>query len=165
MALGAGPAFIGSKFSETPGVTHAQVLQFLKSYYFWCGFYVFGAYVALRLITARIYASAMLAAVEPGGSSLAALGHAERAQLARLGLLCQRPEPERHPVVKAIGWTGSLTLRAVGKVLAVVLWFTFVSQIFIGEFLNYHAAQGWLNQPLAQLPLFFHAPDKDAEPK
>jgi hypothetical protein len=43
-------------------------------------------------------------------------------------------------------------------VLTAMVWFTFVAQIFISEFINYHPVIGWLNQPLVQLPWFHYVP-------
>ena len=44
-------------------------------------------------------------------------------------------------------------------VLTALVWFTFVSQIYIAQFLNHHPVVGWLNQPLVQLPSFHYIPD------
>jgi hypothetical protein len=48
----------------------------------------------------------------------------------------------------------------VAGVLSVVLWFTFISQTYVSEFLNYHSEYGlaWLNNPLVQLPFFRFIP-------
>ena len=39
-----------------------------------------------------------------------------------------------------------------------LVWFAFVAQIFVSEFLNYHPGVGWLNQPTAQAPWFHYIP-------
>ena len=64
----------------------------------------------------------------------------------------------RHPLVRfSVGLTDR-TVRFAGGALAAVLWFTFVAQIFVAEFLNYRPVVGWLNQPLVQLPWFRYLP-------
>jgi hypothetical protein len=57
----------------------------------------------------------------------------------------------------AAGTTG-WALRTAGIAATAFVWFTFVAQIFISEFLNYHPGIGWLNQPLVQLPWFHYVP-------
>ena len=41
---------------------------------------------------------------------------------------------------------------------AVFVWFTFVAQIYVREFIAYHPLQGFMNQPLVQLPWFRYVP-------
>ncbi|MCZ6852282.1 MAG: hypothetical protein O7G86_00060, partial [Gammaproteobacteria bacterium] len=36
--------------------------------------------------------------------------------------------------------------------IVAALWFLVVAQLFGGQFINNHGAQGWLNLPLIQLP-------------
>jgi hypothetical protein len=43
-------------------------------------------------------------------------------------------------------------------VILVAVWFSFVAQIYISEFINYHSGLGWINQPLVQLPWFRYLP-------
>ena len=53
---------------------------------------------------------------------------------------------------------GLWTARTAAIAAAAAVWFVFVAQIFASEFLNYHRALGWLNQPLVQLPFFRYMP-------
>jgi hypothetical protein len=39
-----------------------------------------------------------------------------------------------------------------------LVWFTFIAQVYIAEFLHYHPMTAWLNQSLVQLPWFRHIP-------
>ena len=82
----------------------------------------------------------------------------ERETLHRLDLLEVKLPPPRHAFIRLVTWTGSRLGKATVAVLLVFVWFTFVAQIFISEFLNYHPAIGWLNQPLVQLPWFKYIP-------
>jgi hypothetical protein len=60
--------------------------------------------------------------------------------------------------------TGTWLARTGAIAAAVFVWFTFVAQIFIGEFFMYHPVVGWLNQPLVQLPWFHYIPSSLKNP-
>jgi succinate dehydrogenase hydrophobic anchor subunit len=66
--------------------------------------------------------------------------------------------------VRLAAWTGTRVGRAVSGIALAFIWFGFVAQIYISEFLNYHGALGWLNQPLVQLPWFHYLPTRLKNP-
>jgi hypothetical protein len=134
-------------------LSDSGVRSFLNWYYFAsCGF-VFPCFVVLRLAAARIYARAIISGIESNQISPAELGLQEHQALTELQLLRELNWPKRHLILRAV--TGTLRLgRFAVPVLIALVWFTFVSQIFISEFMNYHPVTGWLNQPLVQLPWF-----------
>ena len=135
-----------------------QLVQFLNGYYFWSALLVFPAFVFLRFVAARIYAGALLDAVQSGQLPVTSLAENERAVLEQLELLHVRPQPQRHFFVRAVAWFAMRTGRVAATILLIWLWFVFVAQIFIGQFLNHHPLGGWLNQPLVQLPWFHYLP-------
>lgn len=139
-------------------LSSSQVLASLKGYFFWCALVMLPAFVIVHLAAARIYASGLLSLVRTGKITESELGPTERDALARLGLLARQPEPERHALVRFVAWTGTRVGRIAGAVVLVLIWFSFVAQIYITEFLNYHAGLGWMNQPLVQLPWFRYLP-------
>ena len=112
----------------------------------------------VRLAAARIYAGALVDALRAGDVEPARLGQAERSALSRLDLLGAEPAAERHPIVRAVRGTTRLAWRTAAVAAAALVWFSFVAQIFVSEFLNYHPGVGWLNQPLVQLPWFHYVP-------
>jgi len=135
-----------------------------RDYFFRCGLVLLPAYVALRVLAGRIYASGILSLVQTGKVQPSTLTERERAVLERLDLLTVRPQPERHYLVRFLAWTGTRLGRTVGRVALAVIWFGFVAQIYISEFLNYHGALGWLNQPLVQMPWFHYLPVRMKNP-
>ncbi len=139
-------------------LTSAQVIASLKGYYFWCALVVLPAYVMLRLAAARIYASGLLSLIQDGKIDQSELAHGERDVLDRLGLLGVRAQPQRHAFVRFIAWTGTRLGRIAGALILTLVWFSFVAQIYITQFLNYHSGLGWINQPLVQLPWFRYLP-------
>ena len=152
------PAFFDQMWPDLAELSDAEALAFLRVYYFRVALVAFPIYLVLKLAAARLYASAVIAALKRGRLEADDLSTDERAVLERLELL-QEPEPRtRHVVLAAIGWTGTRVARVGAYGLAVFLWFTFVAQIFIGQFLFYHPVGGWLNQPLVQLPHFSYVP-------
>jgi len=136
----------------------AEALKHLDGYFFWCALVVLPAYVILRLLAARIYASGILSLVQTGNLEPASLAQNEREALERLELIEVRPQPQRHLFVRLIAWTGTRLGRLVSAGALVLIWFSFVAQIYIAEFLMNHRAIGWLNQPLVQLPWFRYLP-------
>ena len=139
-------------------LSRERALEILKAYFFWVSFVVFPAYVILRLMAARIYASGLLSALQKGAIHEDALGEVEWEAFHRLDLLQIQPQPVRHVFVRIVAWAGTRAGRTTASVLIALVWFTFVAQIFATEFLNYHPGVGWLNQPLVQLPWFRYIP-------
>lgn len=158
MVMRAAPAFFPQGMPDLVNASDAQIVKILTVYFFGCCLAVFPAYVLLRLVAARIYASALLASTAAGTVQSAELTAVERSALERLGLACSQARPAKHILVRAVGWTGSRVARTLGTIAALLIWFSFVGQIFILEFFNYHLGLGWLNQPLVQLPWFFDLP-------
>ncbi len=157
--LKSAPAFLQNN-RALADLTPAQAVKFLEGYYFWSALFVFPAFVFLRLMAARIYAGGVLDAVQSGRWPVAQLAEFERASFERLELLRVRPPVARHFFVRAVAWFATRTGRACATIALLGIWFTFVAQIFIAEFLNYHPVIGWLNQVLVQLPLFNHIPGR-----
>src|SRR6185295_4526346 len=94
-----------------------------------------------------------------GAGAEEALAEGEWHALHRLGLLQVQPSPQRHPLVRAIAWAGTRAGRITFGIATSLVWFTFVSQIFIAQFFNYHTGPTlWLNNPLVQLPWLLHLP-------
>lgn len=149
---------------ELANVADAQVIKMLGGYFFWCALWMLPAYVILRLVAARIYASGILALVQTGKLATTSLSENERDVLGRLKLLEIRPQPARHFFVRLVAWAGTRAGRIASVVVLAFVWFSFVAQIYITEFLNYHQAHGWLNQPLVQLPWFCYIPARLKNP-
>ena len=148
-------------FNRLPGYadsTDAEVLEFLGTYFFLGGVVVFGIYLCLRLSAAKVYADSVIAAIRAGDLEPEQLGGLERNILARLDLLDADTQPERGAIVRVARGFSFWTLRCAATAVAVIIWFSFVAQIFVSEFLNYHPVVGWLNQPLVQLPWFRYMP-------
>jgi len=150
------PAFFPQLNPALNGLTTTEAQEILKPYFFWSAAVVFPAYVGLRLAAARIYASGVLTLLQEGSLRLADLSTGERETLQRLDLVsAQLPLTGQSSLLKRLG--APLQFITVGVVMALV-WFIFVAQIYVSEFLNYHPVSGWLNQPLVQMPWFRDLP-------
>jgi len=150
-----------------PGLEHltdAQVLKRLDGYFFWCALLVLPAYVILRLAAARIYASGILALVQTGKINAAKLSGPEREPLQRLALLEMSPQRERNFLLRWLEWAGTRFGRMASAIALALIWFSFVAQIYIAEFFQYHRGVGWINQPLVQLPWFHYLPTRLKNP-
>jgi hypothetical protein len=158
------PMFFLQNHPEFADLAAPQLLKILNGYFFWCALVMFPAFVVLRLAAARIYASGLLSLVRAGRVPAGVLTGLEGGALRRLGLLEARPEPARHRLVRLVTWAGTRVGRTVSRVALVLIWFGFVAQIYVNEFLHYHGAGGWLNQPLVQLPWFHYLPARLKNP-
>ena len=118
----------------------------------------FSAFVILRVFAARLYAGAVLGAVRAGELSASDLSELEAATLARLGLSEPEERAPRHIAIEVARKASRPIVRAPLVAATLVVWFTFVAQIYVREFLNYHPVRGWMNQPLVQLPWFRYVP-------
>jgi hypothetical protein len=158
------PMFWMQKDPALSTLTNAQVLTALKGYFFWSALVVLPAFVSVRLLAGRIYAAGLMSLVSRGKISPADLAPNERELLDGLGLLSVRAEPARHVFVRFMTWAGTRVGRIAGTIVLVLVWFSFVAQIYITEFFNYHKGLGWLNQPLVQLPWFRYLPGSIRNP-
>jgi hypothetical protein len=81
--------------------------------------------------------------------------------LSRLDLLFVRPQPKRNRFVRTIAWVGTKAGAATIGVAMFFVYFTFVAQVYVGEFLHKNdRGLGWWNQPLVQLPYFNYTPSR-----
>jgi hypothetical protein len=163
-ALKTSPMFWMHNRPELGNLSREQVVAMLNGYFFWSAIVVVPAFVMLRVAAARIYASGIIALVRSGKIGESELAPTEREALSRLGLLGLGAEPPRHRLVRFITWTGTRVGRVVGGIVLALVWFSFVAQIYISEFLNYHGGRGWMNQPLVQLPWFHYVPSSIRNP-
>jgi hypothetical protein len=158
MIMKTAPMFFGAKDPNSVNMTAAQVVKALNGYFFLCALAIFPMYVLLRLLAARIYARGVLLGVQTGEIAVSDLTPEERVELHRLNLIQVNPPRSRHVLVRVAASTTSLACFGAGLFATGVIWFTFVAQIYISEFFNYHQLVGWLNQPLVQLPWFRYIP-------
>ncbi len=125
----------------------AEARELLDGYFFKTCLVVFPIFVALRVVGGRVYARAADRAVRNGALAPETLRPAERDAVGSLAPPARARRRRGDGLVTAL-WIGGLA----------AVWFVFVAQIFISEFLNYHPGVGWLNQPTAQLPWFHYIP-------
>ncbi|MDX1950806.1 MAG: hypothetical protein SFY81_01410 [Verrucomicrobiota bacterium] len=152
-------AFFPNINPELSNYTDAQALSLLKTYFFYCSIYFVAAYFILRLVAARIYANGLVECVQGGLLLEDQLAEREWELLHRFDLLKIRPAPTRHVLVRTVAWLGTRVGRAITAVALVLVWFSFVAQIYVSEFIiKKEFGLGWLNQPLVQLPYFRYIP-------
>jgi hypothetical protein len=138
-----------------------QARQILKMYYALCGIYLFSALILMRLVAARIYASAVVDCIQSGVLPEDALTENEWQALNRLNLLVVRPQPKRNRFVRMIAWVGTKAGAVTVGFAMFLVYFTFVAQVYVGEFLHKNdRGLGWWNQPLVQLPYFNYIPSR-----
>src|SRR5262245_21783123 len=104
------PMFFGQTDAGFADLTSTEALKMLNSYFFSVAFAFLAAYVILRLVSARIYARAILNGVQSGAIPVTALGEKERLELQRLNLIQVNPPRSRHVIIHVASKTSSLVL-------------------------------------------------------
>ena len=128
-------------------MTDAEVLAYIKGWYFWGGALFVALLIVLKRAGAHLYAGAVLRGLARGSVRPEALHPFERAMLTRLGLW-HWGEPSSPSRLASIAVT----------VVLVLPWIAFTAEIFIAQFFTYQGIHGWLNQPLVQLPWMNYVP-------
>ncbi len=152
------PLFIENIVPGTAAMSDSEFIQFLNRYYFRLSIYGFLAYVFVRWIAAGSYARTLVELIHTGRLKREDLAGAERHALAVLHLDAAGEASKLHPAIAATLALSRPVWRAAVLGAAVLVWFTFVAQIYVREFLVYHTVRGFLNQPLVQLPWFRYVP-------
>jgi len=105
----------------------------------------------LRLLAARIYAGGLVRVIGERQDIWPLLAGEEEELPTELGHLSTVEEIEP---VDCLVRPVKRTFRMLCFAVTMVVWFSVFGQVYVSEFLNYHGAGGWLNQPLIQLPWF-----------
>ncbi len=155
MALKVAPLFIGNhpQFDEMTG---PEIAAWLGNYYFWCGLALFPAFIFLKWLGARCYAAALLKERRHFPKPFP-LSPREEEALDQFQLLENETPPPTgwlEFALRPFSWGATAGVFA----LTAFVWFTFVAQMYVSEFLNYHPMLGWLNHPLVQLPWIRYIP-------
>ena len=137
----------------------SELLKLLDSYFFWTSIAGFAVFVTLRIVAARIYAGAVVEAFQKGAIGVGDLGDLEGRALLELGLVSREEERRRNIAVEAVVKAARPAWAFATVMATLLVWFTFVAQIYVSEFLNYHPQRGFVNQSLIQLPWFRYVPD------
>ncbi len=164
MAAEAAIYFLGNNNPALDALNDLEAYRYLNVYLFWISLLViFPAFVFLRLIAARIYASAMREAIESGDADKARPSEFESNAFRTLGI-GERPKRERSLPTRFVLWTGSTGGRITAAILCAFLWFAFTVQPVVQQFFIYQPAlKGYLNRPLVQLPWFHRVPKQLAQ--
>jgi hypothetical protein len=159
MVMTAAPTFFGKDLPSDAVVSPEEIRQAMRSYYFYCAFWILPAFVALRSLSAMLYARTLVKAVQSGAVSEESLTEPEWKTLHRLNLLNEVKSPNRSIWTRVALWFGTRAGRYTGGILTAIAWFgVLVLPTYIGTFVNYRFAFSWLNQPLVLLPWFNHLP-------
>lgn len=160
------PLFRSMANFETESMTATELLAWLNSYFFWVSVAGFIAFVFVRHVAVRIYAGAVVSALKTETLSEGDLSELESRTLNALGLVPERGQFSRHRVVELVGKATRPPWRVTITIATLLVWFSFVAQIYVSEFLNYHPQRGFVNQPIIQMPWFRYVPSAlEAEAK
>ncbi|MCC6234372.1 MAG: hypothetical protein IT580_17150 [Verrucomicrobiales bacterium] len=161
---GLDPAAAAQSLTFPPGapdwnqLTEAEARAILDRHFVFAGFVVFGSLLVWRGLAGRVYASAVVRAVQRGALGEEQLSEREWRTLAGFGLLRTREARPRWWPVRLAAWAASRTGRLACAVTVFLGWFLFVGVAYVGEFLAFHPIIGFLNQPLVQIPWFRYVP-------
>lgn len=151
MAMRAAPLAIGNAIPDLGQWPEPRLMALKLGYFGLCAALAFAFFLALRLAAARIYAHALLKAMRTGRLRADRLSDMEREGLAALHLLEPEARPERGIAARAAASTGMGVVRLAAGLPILALWFVFVAELYVSQFLN-HDWLAWINHPLVQLP-------------
>ncbi len=142
-------------------LTPAAALEVSRNFFALAALFLFPAFVALRLLAARVYANGLRDAWQAGALGEDALGEAEWHALRRLGLLTPRPAPERVWFVRLAAWLATRAGQVTAAAVVFAGWFVLSFFVAVSEFINKtEHGRGWWNQPMIQLPWFDYTPGR-----
>jgi hypothetical protein len=157
------PLFFEQTFPFTASLSDSEYVHFLERYYFRLAIYGFIAYVFVRWLAAGWYARTLVELLHTGRLKKESLAGDERRALALLRLDHEGEAARLHPAIVVTLALSRPVWRTAVLGGAVMVWFIFVAQIYVREFLDYHPIRGFMNQPLIQLPWFRYIPGELVE--
>ena len=143
---------ITSEMSQIEDYTPTQLAAFTRGYVLNTCYFVFPIYVGLHLLAARVYQGALLKVLAREPRLADDLPPSTRDGLQALELIPTDPLKRRHPIVAVVLGTTKRGTNAVLWVALFVLWFMFVMQMMVMEFLHHHEFLTFLNPVLVHLP-------------
>lgn len=152
------PGFIGQT-KEMMTANDAEILDFLNLYFFITGFICLAGYIMVHLAAVRVYATAVKSALRQNLIEMNSLTTMEINVLQTVGAHHEENDEEPHIIIQATKWMGKKLKAAVCMIFILLFWLTFVFQIYVSSFLNYHTnTRAWMNQPLIHFPAFRYVP-------
>jgi hypothetical protein len=132
-------------------LTPQQAYWALSRYWFYWSIPFFFAMLVLRTLSAVIYRSAMLRAVQSGTILISDLPPRLAQWFDKLEILPQAQLPQ-NTLVAALKTTLSWKYRAVMFGLLFGIWLLFVMWFYVGYFLVFSEYRGMINHPVVQVP-------------
>lgn len=149
---GAGPLVLLSMDPEMwSEASPEEITRVAQLFQLGAGIYLFGAFVLIHVLIARIYRSALLDTLGQNPRLCHRLPDSIRSTLFDFRLI---PEMSRSsgPILRAARWSFRTAMSIAAIAVAAVLWFSVIAQIYVSQFITYIPWAGWLNQPLIHLP-------------
>src|SRR5262249_7940590 len=135
----------------------AEVYQALQQYYLVSSAVLFVSLLITHLLAGRIYRSALFKAIRKGRVTREMLHPRLKDWFDRLRIY-PVIEPAPEGLVRVARAGGRWVYRKATFVAMFVICVLFVAKGYVGEFLNYHPVEGFLNHPMIQLPHVNYTP-------
>ncbi|PCJ59750.1 MAG: hypothetical protein COA79_10115 [Planctomycetota bacterium] len=159
------PMFFSGMNLGIEDMSDEQLLAFMKNYFFVGTFIVMPLFFIIKRFMAKLFAKALILSVQRELLSQKDLSELEWKILNKFNLTEVDKEASSGLIWSLIKKNTSRVFKAQMLLLTFLLWTAFCFQIFVSEFLNYHNNEGWVNQPLIQLPYFKYIPNHLTEPE
>jgi len=150
--LSAAVLFRFNEAERITDLTDEEFLRLLRQYFWLAGLVGFPLFVWTRVAAASTYARCVESALRNGRLTLEQLAGIDPLERFARAL---GPSPKGGVLVKALRGGSLVPVLA----LTLVVWFGFVAQIYVRQFLNYVPLYGWMNQPLVHAPWLRYIPD------
>jgi hypothetical protein len=136
------------------------IVKNLNQYFLWCALLILPAFVFVRWLAARNYATSTAIAIKKGIIAAFGLSDFERGALARLNMLEPAPAAPRHILLRVAARAWRFGLRSAAVLAIFLVWVVYIFELYICQFFHYVPGVGWLNHCLVQLPWFHFVPGK-----
>lgn len=146
---------------DLANLSPAEALKSSQDFFFVAAFLFFPAYVLLRLLAARVYASGLRDAFQSGALGEEALGPEEWRSLNRLGLLTPLGHAAPGRFLRLARWLATRAGQVTAATVVFAGWFAFSFFVAVSEFAaKTEHGRGWWNQPMIQVPWFDYTPGR-----
>lgn len=154
------PAF-AQYVPDLADLSPAEALKQSQDFFFLAALVFFPAYVLLRLLAARIYASGLRDAFQSGALGEESLGPEEWRSLNRLGLLTPLGQAAPGRFLRLARWLATRAGQITAATVVFAGWFAFSFLVAVSEFAaRTELGRGWWNQPMIQVPWFDYTPGR-----
>ena len=144
-----------------------ELLLFLSRFFYMFALLSFPLYLLNRWYAARLYTHNLIKAIHSGiiepstlsGDARAAWEYIPVQKTSACALAETTPDrPFWNYKAMTFLRVPRFAMQSMLLTITLTVWFGMAAQVYVGQFVNYQNARGWINQPMIQAPWFNYVP-------